>query len=326
MTGTTGRALPTAPAGISVVIPNYNGVPLLKANLPSVFAALSSWQGEWEVIVVDDCSTDDSRAVIATEFPQARLLVNPHNMGFSGTCNTGMAAARFPILLCINTDVKVSADLPATLVRHFGDPDLFAVSPRIVVERESKNQGVVRGAFRKGFIKGSFAGVDEEVAGRENLYAIGACVAYDAEKFRALNGYSEIYTPYLFEDVDICYRAWKRGWKSVYDPESTVWHYSNATLAKAKRRRNKCIYFRNRFLFHWANLSDPGFVLRNLVMTAFRLSVSWLWLNFVYYEAFFGALARLGEVAAVRREERKHRVLGDAEVLNRAARSAALPV
>lgn len=311
-----------APSGLSVVIPNYNGVKLLTDNLPSVFEALDGWDGEWEVIIVDDCSKDDSRALIRDRFPRATLIENRQNLGFSKTCNIGMAAARYPILLCINTDVKVSPDLPALLVRHFSDPELFAVSPRIIVERESKNQGVVRGAYRKGFIKGSFAGSEEEVPARENLYAIGACVAYHAGKFRALKGYSEVYTPYLFEDVDICYRAWKRGWKSIYEPEATVWHYSNATLAKAKRRLNKRIYYRNRFLFHWANLSDPGMLARNLLTTAFRLSVGWLWLNFLYYEAFFGALSRLKEVFAIRREEKKHRALGDAEVVRRAAGGA----
>jgi GT2 family glycosyltransferase len=302
---------------LSIVIPNYNGVALLRENLPSVFDALEGWGGVWEVIIVDDCSSDESCRVIAEEFPRARLLVNPRNLGFSGTCNAGMAAARHPVLVCINTDVKVDHNLPAMLVRHFGDSDLFAVSPRIIVERESKNQGAVRTVFRKGFLKGAFAAAGDALPVRENLYAIGACVAYDAEKFRQLGGYSEIYSPYLFEDVDICYRAWKRGWKSVYEPQATVWHYSNATLAKAKRRLNKKIYFRNRFIFHWSNLSDPSFLARNLLNTLFRLLVSWLWLNFVYYEAFFGALARRREILAVRRAEREHRVFCDAEVLAR---------
>jgi GT2 family glycosyltransferase len=310
-------------SGLSVVIPNYNGVKLLRENLPSVFDALENWDGEWEVILIDDCSADDSCRVIKEEFPKARLIVNQQNKGFSKTCNIGMAAARFPILLCINTDVKVERNLPEMLVRHFSDPDLFAVSPRIVVERESKNQGVVRAAYRKGFIKGSFAAADEQVPARENLYAIGACVAYHADKFRALGGYSEIYTPYLFEDVDICYRAWKRGWKSIYEPGATVYHYSNATLAKAKRRLNKKIYYRNRFLFHWANLSDSSMVAQNLLLIAFRLIVGVFWFNFLYYQSFFGALGRLGEVMAIRRQERPHRRLGDAQVVGRSARGAA---
>lgn len=309
-------------SGISVVIPNYNGRDLLCDNLPSVFQALESWGGAWELIVVDDCSSDDSCQVLTERFPKAQLMVNAVNQGFSKTCNIGMAAARFPVLLCVNTDVKVAENLIGSILTHFSNDDVFAVTPRILVEREGKNQGKVSGAFRRGFLKGSFAQAYEEHPAGENLYAIGACVAYHAEKFRALGGYSEIYTPYLFEDVDIAYRAWKRGWKSLYEPAATVWHYSNATLGRVKRRRNKIIYFRNRFIFHWINLSDPSFIAGNLLNTLVRLMFSFLWFNFVYYAAFWGALQHLPEILSIRRSERRHRRMGDAEIIRRTASDA----
>lgn len=308
-----------AGTGVSIVIPNYNGEKLLRDNLPSVFAAVSKWGGAAEVIIVDDCSVDNSCNLIREEFPTARLLVNPSNLGFSKTCNIGMAVARFPVLLCINTDVKVEDNLLESLLPHFADPDLFAVTPRILVEREGKNQGAVIAAYRRGFIRGGFIRMDEILPVRENLYAVGACVAYDASKFRALGGYSEIYSPFLFEDADISYRAWKRGWKSLYEPAATVWHYSNATLGKdkAKLRRNHVIYFRNRFIFHWINLTDPAFVLKNVLIILFRLSVSFLWLNFYYYKAFWEAIQYWKSIQAVRRAERPYRKLGDADVLRR---------
>jgi GT2 family glycosyltransferase len=307
-------------SGISVVIPNYNGRDLLRDNLPSVFHALETWGGAWELIVVDDCSSDDSCRVISEQFPAAKLIVNSSNKGFSKTCNIGMAAARFPVLLCVNTDVKVAENLIGCLLAHFSREDVFAVTPRILVEREGKNQGSVSGAFRRGFLKGSFAQATDEPPEGENLYAIGACVAYNAEKFRSLGGYAEIYSPYLFEDVDISYRAGKRGWKSLYEPASTVWHFSNATLGRVKRRRNKIIYFRNRFIFHWVNLSDPSFVVRNLLNTLIRLVFSFLWLNFVYYEAFWGAFQRLPEILTLRRNERIHRKRGDADIIRSTSR------
>jgi GT2 family glycosyltransferase len=305
--------------GVSIVIPNYNGEKLLQDNLPSVFAAVNKWGGAAEVIIVDDCSADNSCSVIREQFPTAHLLVNHHNLGFSKTCNIGMAAARFSTLLCINTDVKVEDDLFELLLPHFSDPDLFAISPRVMVEREGKNQGAVIAAYRRGFIRGGFTRMDEHLPPRENLYAIGACVAYNTEKFRALRGYCEIFSPFLFEDVDISYRAWKRGWKSIYEPAATVWHYSNATLGKdkAKLRYNNIIYFRNRFIFHWINLSDRKFVVRNALTILFRLLVSFLWLNFTYYKAFWGALRCWKDIVTLRREEKPFRKLSDAEILRR---------
>lgn len=313
-------ALHTSP-GISIVIPNYNGENLLRDNLPSIFAAARRWPGPAEIIIVDDCSSDGSCRLVRQMFPDARLLVNERNSGFSKTCNIGMAATVFPILFCINTDVKAEENLITALAPHFDDPALFAVTPRVIVEREGKNQGAVFGRSGGGFVKGSFAPAEMGLPERENLYAVGACVAYDAEKFRALGGYCEIYTPYLFEDVDISYRAWKRGWKSIYDPSATVWHYSNATLGKVKRRINKVIYYRNRFIFHWINLSDPALVFWNMLNTLFRLMFSFLLLKFYYYEAFAGALKRRDAISRQRRTEKPFRALRDADVIRRTART-----
>jgi GT2 family glycosyltransferase len=303
--------------GISVVIPNYNGEQLLRDNLPSVMTALASWGGQYELIVVDDASSDGSCQLIRDKFPEVVLLVHTGNSGFSRTCNTGMAAVRYPVVLCINTDVLVEPDLIAPLVRHFADESIFAVTPNILVEREGLNQGIVRGLYGKGFLKGSIAQLEERGGVRENLYSVGACVAYDTAKLKALGGYSEIYSPYLFEDVDLSYRAWKRGWRSIYEPGATVHHYSSATISREKKRRKRTIYFRNRFLFHWINLTDPSFIALNLAHTLLRLSVSFLWGDIAYYAAFGGALQRSAEVWQLRRSVAGGRRLTDRDILER---------
>lgn len=303
--------------GISIVIPNYNGATLLRENLPSIITAAQHWGGAYEIIVVDDCSPDSSCAVLGELFPQVTVIKNRANAGFSKTANAGMATAKYSIALCINNDVKVEQDFIAPLLEHFKDRDMFAVTPNILAERDGKNQGIVVGGFGKGFIRGGFAALNVRSAVRENLYAVGACVAYDLAKFRALGGYAEIYSPYLFEDVDISYRAWKRGWKSIYEPSATVYHYSSATIGKTKKRNKRIIYFRNRFLFHWINLTDPDFLSRNIFHTIVRLCFSFLWFDFSYYASFFGALKRLKEASAMRKEVIKTLVLGDQEIISR---------
>lgn len=302
---------------ISIVIPNYNGEALLRDNLPSIHTALLKWGGSWQCIIVDDCSTDNSIALLNEHFPWVEVIKNPVNMGFSKTCNVGMAAVIHQVALCINSDVNVEENFIAPILRPFSDSTVFAVTSNILAEREGRNQGIVRALYGKGFLKGSFATLDVRGDLLENLYCIGACVAYDMDKFRALGGYAEIYTPYLFEDVDISYRAWKRGWKSVYSPGSTVYHYSSATLGKTKKRHKRTIYFRNRFIFHWINLSDPIFIFRNVSIILFRLCVSFLWLDFVYYKAFFDALKRLPDVVKLRNSEAQYRQLSDAAILSR---------
>jgi GT2 family glycosyltransferase len=303
--------------GLSVVMPNYNGEPLLADNLPPLIAALEEWGGDWELIVVDDCSSDGSCRLVREKFPRVILMVNEVNLGFSGTCNRGMRAARFPLGLCINSDELVTPGFVSPIVEPFAHSDVFAVTPNILAVSEGTNQGAVFGLYGKGFLKGGFARIDQQIPARENLYAIGACAVYDLAKFHALGGYSELYSPYLFEDVDLAYRAWKRGWKSLYDPRSTVHHLSSATINKLGKRRKRRIYFRNRFLFHWVNLSDPAMMATHAAYVLLRLSVSFIWGDLNYYASFFSALRRLNQVGVLRTQEKNHAVLGDRQILGR---------
>jgi GT2 family glycosyltransferase len=309
--------MPVRATGLSIVMPNYNGETLLSENLPPLISAMHAWGVDWELIVVDDNSADGSRDLLQRDFPGVKLISNEKNLGFSGTCNRGVQAARYPLVLCINTDVLVEQGFIAPLLEHFSDNSLFAVTPNIIALSESKNQGIVHSLYGKGFLKGGFAALQEQSPLRENLYAIGACVVYDLEKFRALGGFSELYSPYLFEDVDLSYRAWKRGWKSIYDPRATVHHLSSATINKLGKRRKRRIYFRNRFLFHWVNLSDPAMMATHAAYVLMRLCVSFLWGDFNYYASFFSALKRLDTVMAMRAQEKQHAVQGDRQIMAR---------
>lgn len=304
-------------AGLSIIMPNYNGETLLAENLPPLISAMEKWGGAWELIVVDDNSSDGSRGLLQRDFPAVTLICNDKNLGFSGTCNRGMQAAKYPLALCMNTDVLVEQGFIAPLLEHFSDSSLFAVTPNIFVASEGKNQGIVHGLYGKGFLKGGFATLHEQQTPKENLYAIGACVVYSLDKFRALGGYSELYSPYLFEDVDLSYRAWKRGWRSIYDPRATVHHQSSATINKQGKRHKRHIYFRNRFLFHWANLSDLSMITAHAAYVLMRLCVSFIWGDFNYYAAFYSALKRLDQVKALRDQEKDHTVLGDRQILER---------
>ncbi len=67
---------------VSVVIPNYNGKSLLEQNIPPLLAALRSMDAPWEIIVVDDASSDDSAVFLKTSFPEIRLLINEDEQGF----------------------------------------------------------------------------------------------------------------------------------------------------------------------------------------------------------------------------------------------------
>ncbi len=303
---------------VSIVIPTWNGAQLLSDNLPPLRQALKDWGGEWELIIVDDAGQDDTASVVLECCPEAILIRNEQNSGFSKTCNFGFAKTIHPVVLCLNNDVRVSDGFIAPMLRHFDGQDVFAVTPNIIVEHEKRNQGIVRGLYGKGNLKGSFAASDELSPVRENLYAIGACVAYDREKLMQLGGYAaDLYTPYLFEDVDLSYRAWKRGWKSIYEPGGTVRHLSSATINRQGKRRKRTIYFCNRFVFHWTNLTESSFLIKNIFFTLMHLMFCWLWLDLLYYRAFGMALGRMGAIRSARSENSAYERMSDGEILRR---------
>ncbi|NBW98089.1 glycosyltransferase family 2 protein, partial [bacterium] len=92
-------------ASLSVVIPNFNGAHLLRQNLPSVVAALEKSGLRHEIIVADDCSTDDSVSFLGSEYPQIRIVKNETNRGFAKNINSGLKKATGSLVLCLNSDV-----------------------------------------------------------------------------------------------------------------------------------------------------------------------------------------------------------------------------
>src|SRR3989304_5387691 len=103
----------------SIVIPNYNGHDLLDEYLPSVFDAARSYSDQYEVIIVDDGSKDQSVDLIRSKYPEARVIVNERNVGFGEAVNRGVKACKNSIVVLLNNDVRVEKDFFEPLLRHF---------------------------------------------------------------------------------------------------------------------------------------------------------------------------------------------------------------
>jgi len=102
---------------LSIVIVNWNVRELLRRCLNSIFQPPTS-NLQFEVIVVDNASSDDSVAMVEKEFPQVRLIANRENLGFTGGNNQGIAASRGRYVLLLNPDTEVLGDALATMVKY----------------------------------------------------------------------------------------------------------------------------------------------------------------------------------------------------------------
>jgi len=241
---------------VSIVIPNWNGIDLLKKCLSSIYDSDGFKDGKHEVLVVDDASGQDIAKSIKEEFPFTRVIRNNTNQGFGRASNRGISQARGELIVLLNNDIMVSADFLNPLKEHFKDPNVFSVSPKLYYwDKKTFNYGMHMGEFKNGYLSlwnesetGNGGRVSQTAP---TIFAIGATAVFRKSDFLWLGGFDDIYRPNCWEDIDISYRAQKRGLKVLYEPKSVVYHKGAATLNYARRKEIK-----NELLFMWKNLTD----------------------------------------------------------------------
>lgn len=245
---------------ITVVIPNYNGAGLLPQILPCCFEALHQSGSDYEVIICDDCSTDDSIKFIQKNYPDIILLKNAVNLGFSPTINKGIFAAKNDLVLLMNSDVKLQEDYFINQFRYFDREDSFGVMGRIIGWNDEKIQDAAKyPGFHGAKIKTSKNYYAKEPAPDDWLYSFylsGANALVDRKKILQLGGFNEIYAPFYVEDVELSLRAWRLGWKCYYDHFS-VCHHKVSESIKTSSRKNyiNTIYYRNKMYLHATHLN-----------------------------------------------------------------------
>jgi len=237
---------------ISALVPTLRGQARLDRNLGSVVAALEAAGERWEVLIVDD-----GGGGIASAGPGVRVLSLPENAGYGPAVNAGAAAAAGEHLLVLNDDVRLEPDAVLKLRRHFPEPGLFAAVPAILSPLAAcGDEGGKAAEWSAGLVEIREA---PSAKAQPTFFAVGCCFLCPRDLWEQLGGYDPAFAPFLWEDVDLSYRAWARGLRVLHDPDAICHHEGSATLSEqrtlAERER---IGFRNRVLFHLRNLRDPA--------------------------------------------------------------------
>ncbi len=308
----------------SIVIPTWRGRHLLEAYLPSVIAASDFYcrnQGaNTEIIVVEDAGGDDTIPWLESRYGGKVLaLEHRQNLGFCAACQTGFLHARFPIVLLLNNDVRLETDCISPMVEHFKDPGVFAVTGKMFNQKGDIfcNGGKI-GRFRRGMWS-SYLNYDVLPSARAgssflSFAAIGAFSAYDREKFLSIGGFDPLTA--MFEDIEISYRGWKRGWLIEYEPRSIAYHDASQTMKRRYNRRSlNMLARRSRILMHWILLHDRSMFGLHLASITGRLLTSWIWLDWPFYWAIFTGLRNIAAIIQKREENRKASVRSDRELL-----------
>ncbi|TET47274.1 glycosyltransferase family 2 protein [candidate division TA06 bacterium] len=308
--------------GVSIVIPTWEGKELLRRFLPSVLKAARVCGRPWEAIVYDDHSSDSTVDFLRKHFPQVRVLRTKVRRGFAGASNAGFRESRYEIVVLLNNDTDVDEHFLKPLLDHFENENVFAVVCKCYDwDGKMFRDGGKIGEFKRGFFR-IHRNYDVEVRRIDSsepyysFHASGAFSAFSRKKLEALGGFDELFVPFNWEDADLSYRAWKRGWEIHYEPTSIVRHRPNTTVGRFRKAYVKAVSRRNRLLFIWKNLSDVDKLVQHCLFLLFQSMLAFLRLDLTHFASLGMAIAKLSGVSKARREEKMRIRRSDTEVLS----------
>jgi len=239
---------------VSIVIPVYNKIAYTLACLQSL--AQHAGAATFEVIVVDDCSSDDTPGRLA-DVEGLRVIRNAQNLGCVGSCNAGAAAARGEFVLFLNNDTVVTPGWLEALLRCFAEePDAGLVGAKLVYPdgRLQEAGGIV---FRDGS-GWNYGRFDDPADPRYNFrreadYCSGAAILLRRSLFESLGGFDTRYAPAYYEDTDLAFAVRAAGLKVYYEPQSTVIHFEGITAGTDTGSGTKRyqVVNREKFLAKW---------------------------------------------------------------------------
>ncbi len=231
-------------ARLSVVILNWNGRRHLERYLPSVVAHT---EGDAEVVVADNGSTDDSLQWLRLNYPDVRVIRLDRNYGFAGGYNRALREVKSEYVLLLNSDVEVTAGWWQPLVEVLDtESDVAAVAPKLLadMERTKFEYAGAAGGFIDylgyPFCRGRILSNVEEDRGqyddrRDIFWASGAAMCCRREVFESLGGFDEDFFAHM-EEIDLQWRMQLAGWRIVVEPKSVVFHLGGGTLPASSRK------------------------------------------------------------------------------------------
>ena len=287
---------------ISVVIPNYNGRHLLAQNLPSVYQALAtSGVDDFELIVADDASTDDSVAFLRQHYPEAVVLTRPRNGGFATNANAGIFGATRALVLVLNSDVALTDGYFLPLLGYFDQPDTFGVMGHVTsFDTGQRQDGAKFPTYAFGAIRSNVNYLSADTPALYTLFLSGANALINRAKLVEMGGFDELFSPYYVEDVELGLRAWRLGYRCYYDHRAVCRHPLSATIGRVPRPRVRMVARRNKMLLHCLHLNGAELAYYLMVLVG-RVALRALTLNGGYVRSFGQLLARSGACAARRR-------------------------
>jgi len=286
---------------VSVVITNYNGKNLLEENLPAVVSARENPSNKIiEILVVDDASTDKSVSFLKSDFPGVRVISHRQNRGFAAATNTGVRMAKGKLVCLLNNDVSPSPNFLESVFQIFEkETGTFGIS------LHEKGYGPAAGFFEGGFV--IHRPLPELKKVNKTFWVSGGSGIFSRDLWVKVGWLDEeLFKPFYWEDVDLSYRALKRGYKLFWAPEARVLHQHEATMSKFSLSYRQRIQERNQLLFIWKNINSRRFLTQHFWGLALRVAKHPGYLTIV-----FAAFSKIRRVLKWRKKEKREGIVAD---------------
>ncbi|MEM2292096.1 MAG: glycosyltransferase family 2 protein [Nitrososphaerota archaeon] len=237
---------------VSVVILNYNGLKHLGDRLKDCLdSVLNSNYPNLDIIFVDNGSTDGSADFVAKNYPKIKVIRNRCNLGFSEGFNTGIRASKGKYIALLSNDMAVDQNWlnPVIEIMESDKKVGLAGFKRLVWGTQDLIDGIGGDLYLCGRVK--VVGRNEVDKGQydmiiENLDYIGGAMVLRREALVKSGLFDPIFFIF-FEDIDLCYRIRKNGYKVVYIPNSIIYHIGQATISQLEKNQIEYLeYMANR--------------------------------------------------------------------------------
>jgi GT2 family glycosyltransferase len=216
----------------SIIIVSYNSAAQIGACLRAL--QRQSCDCEYEIVVVDNASRDESRAIVGG-FAGVRLIAETENWGFGGGVNRGVAAAQGRIIALLNPDATPAPNWLAQLVTLFDDPRVGVVGSKVLGPDDLIQS--VGSTLQTPVMLSAHRGDGERDQGQydpiTDVWAVhGAAMAFTRQTWEALSGFDEGFFPAYWEESDFCERVRRAGLRVIVAPQAVVRHHEASATGK----------------------------------------------------------------------------------------------
>jgi GT2 family glycosyltransferase len=262
---------------VAVIIPNWNGKKWLEICLNSLF---KQTYHAFEIVVVDNGSTDDSISYIDQHFPQVKVVALRNNKGFAAAINAGVRSVKTDYVAFLNNDTKADPDwLNELMACAQRNPEIASFCSKLLnYDDRKKIDGVGIQINEVGQARS--IGWEEKDVGqfeKERLIfgATGGAALFKREIFLKVGGFDEHYFMYS-EEVDWAFRAQFLGYRSLYSPKAIIYHKHKATSGK-----------RQDMLEYWQFKNMYMTIIKNFPTSILLSKWRWLKILLVYFNTIW---------------------------------------